>query len=75
MTTTPHGSRYEIRLIDSRSPHFVMLECWALWDLEQHRYLRVPGAPERIRRFYTLAYAEAYLRSAEVPREFPGSGN
>ncbi|MFD8782749.1 hypothetical protein [Kitasatospora sp. NPDC059599] len=55
--------RYEIRLIDARSPHFYMLECWALWDLDHHRYVRIPGSSDRIRRFYTLDSAESHLRS------------
>lgn len=59
MTTPP----YEVRLIDSRSPHFVLLECWGIWDHTRHDYLRAPASPDRIRRFYTLAAAEAHLRS------------
>lgn len=58
----PRRERYEIRLVDARSPHFVLLECWAVWDLDQHRHVRAPGSSERIRRFYTQAAAEAFLR-------------
>ncbi|MFE5583721.1 hypothetical protein [Kitasatospora sp. NPDC056531] len=63
MATTLSRKRYEIRLINSRSPHFLLVECWGLWDPDQHRYLRVRGSSDRIRRFYTHATAEAYLRS------------
>ncbi|MFG2846633.1 hypothetical protein ACGF12_26175 [Kitasatospora sp. NPDC048296] len=63
MTTTLSRKRYEIRLINSRSPHFLLMECWGLWDPDQHQYLRVRGASGRIRRFYTQAAAEAYLHS------------
>lgn len=61
---TPRRERYEIRLIDARSPHFVLLECWALWDLVQRRHVRVPGSSDRIRRFYTPAAATAFLHHA-----------
>ncbi|MFD4881161.1 ATP-binding protein [Kitasatospora sp. NPDC058402] len=54
--------RYEIRLIDSRSPHFFLLECWGIYDREQHEYVRVPGSSDRIRRFYTKSAAESQLR-------------
>ncbi|WP_051838341.1 ATP-binding protein [Streptomyces sp. NRRL WC-3742] len=57
--------RYEVRVIDSRSPHFVLLECWGIYDRERHDYLRVPGSSDRIRRFYTKAAAAAHL-SREV---------
>ncbi|MBO1417356.1 hypothetical protein [Streptomyces sp. FH025] len=60
MTTDPAG--FEVRLIDSRSPHFLLLECWGLWDRERHEYLRAPGSCDRIRRFYTRAAAEAFRR-------------
>ncbi|MFI9363933.1 hypothetical protein ACIG5E_23195 [Kitasatospora sp. NPDC053057] len=63
MTTVLSRKRYEVRLIDSRSPHFLLLESWGLWDPSRHRYLRVRGTSGRIRRFYTRAAAEAYLRS------------
>ncbi|MFD7905515.1 hypothetical protein ACFV4G_25130 [Kitasatospora sp. NPDC059747] len=56
---------YEIRLIDSRSPHFLLLECWGIWDHTRRDYLRVPGSSERIRRFYTRASAEAFRRHAQ----------
>ncbi|MEU9047082.1 MULTISPECIES: hypothetical protein [unclassified Kitasatospora] len=59
--TTP--TELEIRVIDSRSPHFFTLECWALWDQVRNDYVRVPGSSDRIRRFYTLAAAEAFQRS------------
>ncbi|MFF3003065.1 ATP-binding protein [Kitasatospora sp. NPDC057940] len=62
MTATPPSSRHEIRLIDSRSPHFFLLECWGIYDREQHEYLRVPGSSDRIRRFYTKSAAESQLR-------------
>ncbi|MFJ2580634.1 hypothetical protein [Kitasatospora aureofaciens] len=62
MTAPSTLSRYEIRLIDSQSPHFVLLECWGIYDREQHEYVRVPGSSDRIRRFYTVSAAEAYLR-------------
>ncbi|MET8627009.1 hypothetical protein ABZW30_25140 [Kitasatospora sp. NPDC004669] len=55
-------STFEIRLIDSTSPHFLQLECWGLWDLDNQEYLRVPGSSNRIRRFYTRAGAEAFER-------------
>ncbi|MFJ3218886.1 hypothetical protein ACIPLC_23545 [Kitasatospora sp. NPDC086801] len=55
-------NRYEVRLIDSTSPHFLLLECWGLWDHERHEYVRVPGSSDRIRRFYTVAAAEAFQR-------------
>ncbi|MGW3043665.1 hypothetical protein ACWC9T_27275 [Kitasatospora sp. NPDC001159] len=55
-------STFEIRLIDSKSPHFLQLECWGLWDLDRHDYLRMPGSTHRIRRFYTRAGAEAFER-------------
>ncbi|MFJ9695570.1 hypothetical protein [Kitasatospora sp. NPDC101183] len=60
--TTP-TCPFEVRLIDSRSPHFVLLECWGIWDLTHHEYLRAAGSPERIRRFYTRSAAEAHLRA------------
>ncbi|MEU8511668.1 hypothetical protein AB0C76_08790 [Kitasatospora sp. NPDC048722] len=53
---------YEIRLIDSRSPHFLLLECWGIWDHTRREYLRAPGSSDRIRRFYTRASAQAYVR-------------
>ncbi|MER7671099.1 hypothetical protein ABTY61_21910 [Kitasatospora sp. NPDC096128] len=56
-------TRYEIRLIGSRSPHFLLLESWGLWDPVRHQYLRVHGSSARIRRFYTRSAAEAYLRT------------
>ncbi|MFD7591588.1 ATP-binding protein [Kitasatospora sp. NPDC059812] len=56
------SSRYEIRLIDSRGPHFFLLECWGIYDREQHDYVRVPGSSDRIRRFYTKSAAESQLR-------------
>ncbi|AUY53251.1 hypothetical protein [Streptomyces sp. CB01881] len=52
---------YEIRLIGSRSPHFLLLECWGIRDRSRHEYLRVPGSSHRIRRFYSLASAQTYL--------------
>ncbi|WP_030059332.1 MULTISPECIES: hypothetical protein [Streptomyces] len=58
--TADDPTRLEIRLIDSSSPHFVLLECWALWDGERHEFLRVPGSSDRIRRFYTVAAAKAF---------------
>ncbi|MEV7358145.1 ATP-binding protein [Kitasatospora sp. NPDC091276] len=61
-TVSSPSSRYEIRPIDSCSPHFLLLECWGIYDRERHEYLRALGDPHRIRRFYTLASAEAYLR-------------
>ncbi|MFH9349802.1 hypothetical protein [Kitasatospora sp. NPDC017646] len=54
---------YQIRLIDSRSPHFLQLESWGLWDPTHHTYLRAPGSPSRIRRFYTRAAAEEFRRT------------
>ncbi|WP_052707077.1 ATP-binding protein [Streptomyces rubellomurinus] len=54
--------RYEVRLIDSRSPHFRLLECWGIYDREQHEYVRIPGSSDRIKRFYTESAAEAHLR-------------
>ncbi|WP_031073100.1 hypothetical protein [Streptomyces sp. NRRL WC-3742] len=60
--TTP-SAPYEVRLIDSRSPHFVLLECWGIWDLTRHDYLRAPTSPDRIRRFYTRSAAESHLRT------------
>ncbi|MGA5822849.1 hypothetical protein ACPC54_33930 [Kitasatospora sp. NPDC094028] len=54
--------RYETRCIDFRSPHFLLLECWGIWDHRRHDYLRAPGSARRIRRFYTLAAAQAHLR-------------
>ncbi|MFJ9842355.1 hypothetical protein ACIRYZ_18085 [Kitasatospora sp. NPDC101155] len=62
MTTALSRKRYEIRLISSRSPHFLLVECWGLWDPDQHQYLRVRGSSGKIRRFYIRAAAEAYLR-------------
>ncbi|MFG2845130.1 hypothetical protein ACGF12_18455 [Kitasatospora sp. NPDC048296] len=59
-------SRYEVRLIDSRSPHFVLLECWGIYDREQHEYVRVPGSSDRIRRFYIKSVAEAHLRHSGI---------
>ncbi|MFF0410416.1 hypothetical protein ACFYUY_08240 [Kitasatospora sp. NPDC004745] len=59
-----HGVRLEVRAIDATSPHFLLLECWALWDLDRHQYVRAPGSSGRIRRFYTRAAAEAHLRSS-----------
>ncbi|MEE1786071.1 hypothetical protein PUR71_24695 [Streptomyces sp. SP17BM10] len=56
---------YEIRLIDSRSPHFLLLECWGIWDPTRREYLRVPGSSDRIRRFYTRVSAEAFRRHAQ----------
>lgn len=63
MTSTLSRKRYEIRLIGSRSPHFLLLESWGLWDRDRHRYLRAHGTSDRIRRFYSRAAAEAHLRS------------
>ncbi|MEV7023367.1 hypothetical protein [Kitasatospora sp. NPDC093558] len=54
---------YEIRLIDAHSPHFLLLECWGIWDPTHHEYLRTPGSEDRIRRFYTRASAETFLRT------------
>lgn len=62
MTAPSASSRYEIRLIDSRSPHFFLLECWGIYDREQHEYVRAPGSSDRIRRFYTVSAAESQLR-------------
>ncbi|MFJ3216112.1 ATP-binding protein [Kitasatospora sp. NPDC086801] len=59
-------SRYEIRLIDSRSPHFFLLECWGIYDREQHEYVRVPGSSDRIRRFYTKSAAQSQLRHSDT---------
>ncbi|MFJ9611667.1 hypothetical protein ACIRS1_35565 [Kitasatospora sp. NPDC101176] len=56
-------SRYEVRLIRPSSPHFLLLECWGLWDPARHAYLRVPGSSGRIRRFYTPTAAQTYLRT------------
>ncbi|GAB7183743.1 ATP-binding protein [Kitasatospora sp. Ki12] len=39
VTTPTMAPRYEIRLIDVRSPHFVSLECWGIHDREQHGYV------------------------------------
>ncbi|MGA5822360.1 hypothetical protein ACPC54_31390 [Kitasatospora sp. NPDC094028] len=55
--------RYETRTIDTRSPHFLLLECWGIWDRHRHDYLRAPGSSRRIRRFYTLAAAQAHLHT------------
>ncbi|MFE4516935.1 hypothetical protein ACFRMQ_22385 [Kitasatospora sp. NPDC056783] len=54
--------RFEVHLIDSRSPHFRLLECWGIWDRERHDYLRVARAPERIERWYTVDAARAFHR-------------
>ncbi|MFJ9773016.1 hypothetical protein ACIRVF_17550 [Kitasatospora sp. NPDC101157] len=56
-------SPYEIRLIPSNSPHFLQLDSWGLWDSANHSYLRAPGSPSRIRRFYTRAAAEDFRRT------------
>ncbi len=61
MTSGPSPEQYEIRLIDSRSPHFLLLESWGIWAPDQRHYLRVRGTSGRIRRFYARAAAEAYL--------------
>ncbi|MFG2905191.1 hypothetical protein ACGF13_09035 [Kitasatospora sp. NPDC048286] len=61
---TPRQERYEIHLIDAKSPHFRLLECWALWDRDRHQHVHVPRSSERIMRFYTQAAAEAFLRYA-----------
>ncbi|MEV7930918.1 ATP-binding protein [Kitasatospora sp. NPDC088264] len=66
MTAPPASSRHEIRLIDSRSPHFFLLECWGIYDREQHEYVRAPGSSDRIRRFYTVSAADAYLRRSDT---------
>ncbi|MDH6708877.1 hypothetical protein P3T27_005623 [Kitasatospora sp. MAA19] len=58
---TTRTDHHEVRLIDSWSPHFLLLERWGIWDRERHEYLRVPGSSRRIRRFYTLTSAQAYL--------------
>ncbi|MET9181857.1 hypothetical protein ABZX88_27045 [Kitasatospora aureofaciens] len=63
MTAALSSKRHEIRLIDSQSPHFLLVESWGLWDPGRHRYLHVRGTSGRIRRFYTRAAAEAYLCS------------
>ncbi|MFE6051569.1 hypothetical protein ACFQ6N_12465 [Kitasatospora sp. NPDC056446] len=60
-------AEFEVRLIDSRSPHFVLLECWGLWDRERDDFLRVPGSSDRVRRFYTPAAAEAFRFSLRGP--------
>ncbi|MFG2847285.1 hypothetical protein ACGF12_29540 [Kitasatospora sp. NPDC048296] len=62
MTAFPHHP-YETRFIDARSPHFLLLECWGIWDRIRHEYLRAPGSSHRIRRFYTLVAAQAHLRT------------
>lgn len=59
--------RYEARFIDARSPHFLLLECWGIWDRTRHDYLRAPGSTHRIRRFYTLAAAQAHLGALVRP--------
>ncbi|MFF2145937.1 hypothetical protein [Kitasatospora sp. NPDC058190] len=64
----PPRTAYEIRLIDAKSPHFLQLECWGLWDLDNHEYLRMPGSSHRIRRFYTLAGAEAFRQHLSRPQ-------
>ncbi|MET8539054.1 ATP-binding protein [Kitasatospora sp. NPDC004799] len=66
VTVPSPSSRYEIRLIDSRSPHFLLLECWGIYDRERHDYVRAPGDPNRLRRFYTLSAAEARLRHSDT---------
>ncbi|MFF3112512.1 ATP-binding protein [Kitasatospora sp. NPDC057904] len=60
--------RYEVRLIDARSPHFRLLECWGIYDRQQYEYVRVPGSSDRIRRFYTRSAAEAHLRTLRAAR-------
>ncbi|MFF2145201.1 ATP-binding protein [Kitasatospora sp. NPDC058190] len=65
-TTPSTSSRYEIRAIDSQSPHFILLECWGIYDREQHEYVRVPGSSDRIRRFYTVSAAERHLRYSGI---------
>ncbi|MER7580212.1 hypothetical protein [Kitasatospora sp. NPDC097691] len=70
----PDPSGFEIRLIDSTSPHFVALECWGLWDRERNEFLRVPGSSDRVRRFYTVAAAVAYRahnRMTQMNRQSP----
>ncbi|MER7752518.1 hypothetical protein [Kitasatospora sp. NPDC097643] len=64
-------TRYEIRVIDSRSPHFLLLECWGIWDSDQHDYLRAPGSSHRIRRFYTLTAARGHLRRLPTTTQLP----
>ncbi|MFJ9458591.1 hypothetical protein ACIRST_26300 [Kitasatospora sp. NPDC101447] len=64
----PSPARFEIRLIDSSSPHFVALECWGLWDRERNEFLRVPGSSDRVRRFYTVAAAAAFRASSRETR-------
>ncbi|MFF1789585.1 hypothetical protein ACFVX9_24385 [Kitasatospora sp. NPDC058243] len=62
LVTAPEGAEFEIRLIDSTSPHFLLLECWGLWSRARHEFLRMPGSSDRVRRFYTRAAAEAFRR-------------
>ncbi|MFI9363397.1 hypothetical protein ACIG5E_20415 [Kitasatospora sp. NPDC053057] len=62
-TNTPTTGHYEIRLIDTMSPHFLQVESWGLWDPTHHAYLRAPGSSSRIRRFYTRAAAEDFRQS------------
>ncbi|MBD0695330.1 hypothetical protein [Streptomyces sp. CBMA123] len=64
-TNTP--APFEVRLIDSGSPHFVQLDSWGLWNPERHEYLRAPGSSSRIRRFYSRTDAEAFRRSISHP--------
>ncbi|MFI9163553.1 hypothetical protein ACIGXI_04975 [Kitasatospora aureofaciens] len=65
--TNSPAADYEVRLIDTSSPHFLQLDSWGLWDPTRHTYLRAPGSPSRIRRFYTRAGAEDFRLNLKSP--------